>query len=87
MELADIDIEALTSRVLARMGPSDLDPELQKTGVRIGMAVALETVVPAASASRRRAMEAAILDPERGYGSGHSRHRPRIRSVGKLRCR
>lgn len=62
MELADIDIEALTSKVLARVGPTDLDPELQKAGVRIGMAVALETMLPAASASRRRAMETAILD-------------------------
>lgn len=62
MELADTDIEALTSRVLARTGPTDLDPELQKAGVRIGMAVALETVLPAAPASRRRAMETAILD-------------------------
>lgn len=62
MELADIDIEALTLRVLARVGPTNLAPELQKAGVRIGMAVALETMIPAASASQRPAMEAAILD-------------------------
>ncbi len=62
MELVDIDIEALTSRVLARVGPTDLAPELQKAGVRIGMAVALETMIPTASASQRPAMEAAILD-------------------------
>lgn len=62
MELAAIDIEALTARVLARVGPTDLAPELQKAGVRIGMAVALETMIPAASASQRPAMEAAILD-------------------------
>lgn len=62
MELADIDIDALTSRMLARVGPTDLGPELQKAGVRIGMAIALETMIPAASASQRPAMEAAILD-------------------------
>ena len=62
MELADIDIDELTSEVLARAGPTDLHSELQKAGVRIGMAVALETVLPAASASRRRVMETAILD-------------------------
>ena len=60
-DLATIDLAPLLSKVRAKIGPTDLDPTLQDASVRLVMAVALEILLPAATASRRAPIEIAIL--------------------------
>jgi hypothetical protein len=47
-DLANLDHDALMSKVRAKIGPSDLDQRILDASVRLGMAVALETLLPAA---------------------------------------
>lgn len=60
-DLVTIDLDLLMSKVRAKIGPTDLDPALLDASVRLGMAVALEILLPGVPASRRQAIETAIL--------------------------